>query len=293
MQQSLYGSVSRRLAGNVELRSKFRGTLPQGTRRGIWGYGYKIAKTMMPKISETERAALNAGTVGFDRNIFKGNPKLADLKEYRVKASAEEQSFLDKEVQELCELLDDHKVTEDRDFPEEFWNNCKKQGFFGMIIPKQYGGKGFSAHGHSQVVQKISTRCNSAAGTITVPNSLGPGELLMRYGSTEQKDYFLPRLAKGELIPCFGLTAPHSGSDAASMSEVSFRVFLCSLLSSPCPTRPDPPPSSPLSPTSSLLRTGSGRGGGARRQARHRRLLQQALHHPRACGWRRGPGLHA
>jgi len=188
-------------------------------RRGIWSYAYKVAKGMMPTISPTERAALNAGTVGFDRNIFGGNPTLKDLKGYTVKASAEEQSFLDKEVSELCELLDDHKVTEDRDFPEEFWNRCKKQGFFGMIIPKQYGGKGFSAHGHSQVVQKISTRCNSAAGTITVPNSLGPGELLMRYGTTEQKDYFLPRLAKGELIPCFGLTAPHSGSDAASMSE--------------------------------------------------------------------------
>jgi acyl-CoA dehydrogenase len=88
-----------------------------------------------------------------------------------------------------------------------------------MIIPKQYGGKGFSAHGHSQVVQKISTRSGSAAATVTVPNSLGPGELLMRYGTEEQKNYFLPRLAKGELVPCFGLTAPHSGSDAASMSE--------------------------------------------------------------------------
>lgn len=128
-------------------------------------------------------------------------------------------AFLDKEVHELCEILDDHTITETRDMPEEFWNRCKKQGFFGMIIPKQYGGKGFSAHGHSQVVQKISTRCGSAAGTVTVPNSLGPGELLMRYGTEEQKDYFLPRLASGDLIPCFGLTAPHSGSDAASMSE--------------------------------------------------------------------------
>jgi acyl-CoA dehydrogenase len=128
-------------------------------------------------------------------------------------------AFLDKEVHELCEILDDHSITENRDMPEEFWNRCKKQGFFGMIIPKQYGGKGFSAHGHSQVVQKIATRSGSAAGTVTVPNSLGPGELLMRYGTEEQKNYFLPRLAAGELIPCFGLTAPHSGSDAASMHE--------------------------------------------------------------------------
>jgi len=188
-------------------------------KRGITGYAYKVAKGMMPKISETERAALNAGTVGFDRNIFGGNPSSADLKNYSVKASAEEQAFLDKEVHEVCELLDDYKITADRDFPEEVWNRWKKQGFFGMIIPKQYGGKGFSAHGHSQVVQMISTRSGSAAGTVTVPNSLGPGELLMRYGTEEQKNYFLPRLASGDLIPCFGLTAPHSGSDAASMSE--------------------------------------------------------------------------
>jgi len=188
-------------------------------RRQFMGYAYKVAKGMMPKISETERAALNAGTVGFDRNIFSGNPSSKDLTGYSVKASAEEQAFLDKEVNELCEILDDHQITADRDMPEEFWNRCKKQGFFGMIIPKEYGGKGFSAHGHSQVVQKISTRCGSAAGTVTVPNSLGPGELLMRYGTEDQKNYFLPRLASGDLIPCFGLTAPHSGSDAASMSE--------------------------------------------------------------------------
>jgi alkylation response protein AidB-like acyl-CoA dehydrogenase len=188
-------------------------------RRHITGYAYKIAKKMMPKISDTERAALNAGTVGFDRDIFSGNPSVDDLMKYTVKASPEEQSFLDKEVHELCETIDDYKVTEDRDFTEDFWNRCKKQGFFGMIVPKQYGGKGFSAHGHSQVVMKVSTRSGSAAGTITVPNSLGPGELLMRYGTNEQKEYFLPRLASGDLIPCFGLTAPHSGSDAASMHE--------------------------------------------------------------------------
>jgi alkylation response protein AidB-like acyl-CoA dehydrogenase len=182
-------------------------------------YAYKFAKGLMPKISPTERAALNAGTVGFDKDIFTGNPSLLDLKKYQIKNSAEEQSFLDNEVQEMCEMLDDHQITEERDFPEEFWTRCKQQGFFGMIIPKEYGGKGWGGHGHSQVVQKLSTRSASAAATVTVPNSLGPGELLMRYGTDEQKNYFLPKLAKGELIPCFGLTAPHSGSDAASMSE--------------------------------------------------------------------------
>jgi acyl-CoA dehydrogenase len=119
----------------------------------------------------------------------------------------------------MCEALDDYKISNDRDLPEDFWNRAKKEGFFGMIIPKKYGGKGFSAHGHSQVIQKIGTRSSSASATVSVPNSLGPGELLLRYGTEEQKDYFLPRLAKGDLIPCFGLTAPHSGSDAASMRE--------------------------------------------------------------------------
>lgn len=174
---------------------------------------------MMPKISDTERAALNAGTVGFDRNIFTGNPQLADLKKYRLTLTDEEKSFLNNEVRQLCEMIDDYKITEDRDMPEEVWEFCKKHGFFGMIIPKKYGGKGFSAHAHSQVVQVISTRSGSVAATVSVPNSLGPGELLMRYGTDDQKNYFLPQLAKGQLIPCFGLTAPHSGSDAASMSE--------------------------------------------------------------------------
>jgi len=188
--------------------------------RKISGWLYKVAKGMMPKISPTERAALNAGTVGFDRDIFSGSATLKDLENYKPpQFSADEQSFMDKEVEELCAILDDYDITNKRDMPYEFWEKCKQQGFFGMIIPKEYGGRGFSAHMHSQVVQKISTRCGSAAATVTVPNSLGPGELLMRYGTTEQKDYFLPNLAKGNLVPCFGLTAPHSGSDAASMSE--------------------------------------------------------------------------
>ncbi len=190
-----------------------------GAKRNIWSKAYQVAKGMMPKISPTERAALNAGTVGFDKCIFTGDPSLKDLKKYTIPNHPEEQSFLKNETQALCELLDDHKITEDRDFPEEVWNKCKTQGFFGLIVPKKYGGKGFSAHAHSQVVQKISTRSSSLAGTVTVPNSLGPCELLMRYGTDEQKNYYLPKLAKGELVPCFGLTAPHSGSDAASMSE--------------------------------------------------------------------------
>ncbi len=187
--------------------------------RQIFGYIYGVAKKMMPKISDTERAALNAGTVGFDRNIFSGNPSLNDLSKYSVKLSPEEKAFMDKETQEVCEMMDDYQISIDRDMPQEVWDRFKKQGFMGMIIPKQYGGKGFSAHGHSQVVQKISSASASASGSVAVPNSLGPGELLMRYGTEDQKNYFLPKLACGDLIPCFGLTAPHSGSDAASMHE--------------------------------------------------------------------------
>jgi alkylation response protein AidB-like acyl-CoA dehydrogenase len=178
-----------------------------------------VAKKMMPKISDTERAALNAGTVGFDRNIFSGHPTLTDLSKYSVKLTPEEKAFMDKETQEACEMMDDYTISNERDLPQGLWDHFKKHGFLGMIIPKQYGGKGFTAHGHSQVVQKISSASASASGTVAVPNSLGPGELLMRYGTEEQKNYFLPRLASGDLIPCFGLTAPHSGSDAASMSE--------------------------------------------------------------------------
>jgi acyl-CoA dehydrogenase len=191
----------------------------QNARSFIFGPFYKLAKKMMPKISPTEKAALDAGTVGFDRDIFSGSPTLSQLKKYSVTLSAAEQDFFDKETQELCEVLDDYKISNDRDMPQEFWDRCKSQGFFGMIVPKEYGGKGFSAHGHSQILMKIGTRSSSAAGTVAVPNSLGPGELLLRYGTEDQKKYFLPKLASGDLIPCFGLTAPHSGSDAASMSE--------------------------------------------------------------------------
>jgi len=173
----------------------------------------------MPKISDTERAALNAGTVGFDRNIFTGDSTLKDLAVYSVDLTPEEQAFIDQETHSLCETLDDYQITADRDLPEDFWIRCREGGFFGMMIPKKYGGKGFSPHARSQVIQKIATRSGSAAVSVTVPNSLGPAEILLRYGTEEQKDYYLPQLATGKLLPCFGLTAPHSGSDAASMHE--------------------------------------------------------------------------
>eukprot|EP01097_Dermamoeba_algensis_P004695 TRINITY_DN3030_c0_g1_i1.p1 TRINITY_DN3030_c0_g1~~TRINITY_DN3030_c0_g1_i1.p1 ORF type:complete len:744 (-),score=221.45 TRINITY_DN3030_c0_g1_i1:134-2365(-) len=171
-------------------------------------------------MSDTEKAALDSGTVGFDRELFTGDVSLKNLvSKYNAELTPEERAFQEKEVNELCEMLDDHQIMEDRDFPLEVWNYLRTKGFFSMIIPKQWGGKGISGHGHSQVVQKINSRSPSVGATVAVPNSLGPAELLMRYGTDEQKSYFLPKLASGEMIPCFGLTGPSSGSDAANMRD--------------------------------------------------------------------------
>ena len=131
--------------------------------------------------------------------------------------SEEEQSFLDNQVSTLCSLLNDHDVSINGDFTPEAWDYMRDERFFGMKITKEWGGLGFSTHAVSAVLQKLATHCFDANATIAVPNSLGPGELLLRYGTPDQKEYFLPRLADGTLIPCFGLTGPHSGSDATSL----------------------------------------------------------------------------
>jgi acyl-CoA dehydrogenase len=164
------------------------------------------------------QVALGCGTVGFDRDIFGGSPSLKHLVDtYQPKLSAEEQSFLDNEVVTLCKMLDDFQVTTEKDMPAEAWDYMRDKGFFAMKIPKEWGGKGFSTHMVSSVLAKLGSHCFDANATVAVPNSLGPGELLVRYGTPEQKGYFLPRLADGTLIPCFGLTGPHSGSDATSL----------------------------------------------------------------------------
>jgi alkylation response protein AidB-like acyl-CoA dehydrogenase len=191
--------------------------------RGIMSRAYDLAKKVMPKISNTEAAALEAGTVGFDGTIFEGTPNLNDLcSKYDVALRDDELRFMNEEVVELCEMLDDYQITRDRDLPVHVWDFMKEKRMFGMIIPEEYGGLGFSAHGHSQVVTKISTRSASAAVSVMVPNSLGPAELLMRYGTNDQKNFYLPRLARGTLIPCFALTGPASGSDAASMRDSGY-----------------------------------------------------------------------
>ena len=182
---------------------------------------FPLFKSAVPSMSQTEREALEAGSVWWDGELFSGRPdwkKLLD--EPAPKLTVEEQAFFDGPVDHLCDMLDDWRITEElHDLPPEVWQFIKTQGFFGMIIPKEYGGHGFSAHMHSAVVSKISGRSVSAAVTVMVPNSLGPAELLMRYGTKKQRDHYLPRLAKGKDVPCFALTGPSAGSDASSIPD--------------------------------------------------------------------------
>lgn len=177
----------------------------------------RAIRPMLPKIGDTERIALEAGTVWWDGDLFSGAPDWRKLLDFQVQPLSEtEQAFLDGPVEDLCRELDDWQILQDRDLPPEIWARMKRDRFFGMIIPERYGGHGFSAIGHSAVVAKLSSRSITAACTVMVPNSLGPAELLLHYGTEEQRDHYLPRLAQGEEIPCFALTEPHAGSDAAA-----------------------------------------------------------------------------
>ncbi|WP_394893568.1 acyl-CoA dehydrogenase [Mesorhizobium sp. AaZ16] len=182
---------------------------------------FKWASRVVPPISETERDAIDAGTVWWDGELFTGNPDWNKLLAMPpAKLSTEEQAFMDGPVRELCAMVDDWKINwQDRDLPREVWDFLREKKFFGMIIPKKYGGLGFSNTAHSEVVRTVSS-CSVVAGvTVMVPNSLGPGELLMHFGTDEQRDYWLPRLADGREIPCFALTSPDAGSDAAAMTD--------------------------------------------------------------------------
>ncbi len=181
----------------------------------------KMVGRILPTMGDTERIALEAGTVWWDGELFSGKPNWSKLLDFKIAPlSAEEQAFLDGPVDELCAMLDDWQIFQDRDLPPKVWDFIKKNGFFGMIIPKQYGGLGFSAHTHSAVITKLSSRSVTAAITVMVPNSLGPGELLLHYGTEKQKKHYLPRLATGKDVPCFALTEPGAGSDAANGSSV-------------------------------------------------------------------------
>ena len=178
-------------------------------------------QTVLPAMSATEKEALDAGTVWWDAELFSGKPDwkvLFDMPPPRL--SEEEQAFMDGPVEELCSMLDDWKINRElKDLPPEVWQFIREKRFLSMIIPKEYGGLDFTAQGNAAVVTKISTRSLAAAVSVMVPNSLGPGELLMHFGTEEQKNHYLPRLARGEEIPCFALTSPQAGSDAASMPD--------------------------------------------------------------------------
>jgi acyl-CoA dehydrogenase len=180
-----------------------------------------LYRRILPDMSQTEKEAIDAGTVWWDRELFSGHPDWEKLLAVPApKLSPEEQAFLDGPVEEVCAMVNDWEVTHERcDLPPHVWQYLKDKGFFGMIIPKKYGGLGFSALAHSAVVMKLSTRSNALAVSVMVPNSLGPAELLLHYGTEEQKNHYLPRLAKGLEIPCFALTSPEAGSDAASIPD--------------------------------------------------------------------------
>ena len=186
-------------------------------------------KKALPAMSETEVEAIEAGDVWWEKELFQGKPdwdKLFNMP--AVVLSLEEQSFIDNQVETLCQMINDWQIVHEKcDLPEIVWNYLKKEKFFGMIIPKQYGGLGFSPQAHSAVIVKLGTRSISVAVTAMVPNSLGPAELLLRYG-TNQKNLYLPKLAEGTEIPCFALTGPEAGSDANAIPDkgiVCKRVF--------------------------------------------------------------------
>jgi acyl-CoA dehydrogenase len=190
-------------------------------RRGLSRPLLQAFRRRVPNISSTEQEALRAGTVWWDGNLFRGMPGWNTLLHFQQpQLHSDEQAFLDGPVEQLCAMLDDWDITHERqDLPPEVWRFIKERGFFGMIIPRRYGGLEFSAHAHSCVVMKVASRSITAAVTVMVPNSLGPAELLLRYGTEEQKDYYLPRLARGDDVPCFALTGPEAGSDAAAIPD--------------------------------------------------------------------------
>ncbi len=178
-------------------------------------------RRMLPSMSTTESEALAAGSVWWDGELFSGSPQWDKLMSAAPpRLTAEEQAFIDGPCEELCRMIDEWDITHRRaDMPPEMWDFIKRNGFFAMIIGKQYGGLGFSAYAHSCVLIKLASRSATVSSTVSVPNSLGPGELLSHYGTEAQKNHYLPRLARGEEIPCFALTGPRAGSDAASLPD--------------------------------------------------------------------------
>jgi acyl-CoA dehydrogenase len=197
-------------------------SMPEIKRNYIVLPAFRALKGAMPAISETEREALEAGTVGWDAELFSGTPDWERLRRVPpITLTAEERAFLDGPTTELCKKLDDWRIRHElHDIPDDIWRFACDRGFLGMLISKKHGGLGFSAQAQSLVLGKISSRSPGGVTIVMVPNSLGPGELIEKYGTPEQKAHYLPRLARGEEIPCFALTGPFSGSDAASMQDI-------------------------------------------------------------------------
>lgn len=190
-------------------------------RKWVSDPAFKTFKKILPPLSNTEKEAMEAGSVWWDGELFSGSPDFTKLHQYhKPQLTDEERSFMDNELETLLGMLDDHQIVKkDRDLPPEVWEYLRKEQFFSLIISKEYGGRQFSALANSTIVSRIATRSISAAVTVMVPNSLGPGELLSHYGTQEQKDYWLPRLADGTDIPCFALTGPEAGSDAGGIPD--------------------------------------------------------------------------
>ena len=197
-------------------------SIPSLRRRYVAAPVFKFVKGTLPKVSDTEQQALEAGTVGFDAELFSGTPDWNKLRAIApVVLTPEEQAFLDGPTEQLCGLIKDWQVRhQQREIPEEIWDFVKSRGFLGMLISKEHGGLGFSAQAQSLIIGKIASRSPDVVTIVMVPNSLGPGELIEKYGTEQQKHYYLPRLARGDEIPCFALTGPTSGSDAATMRDI-------------------------------------------------------------------------
>lgn len=194
--------------------------LPDLRRKYLTARLFSWFKKTLPPMSQTERDAIDAGTVWWDGELFSGRPDWNTLLAYpKVQLTEEELAFLDGPTEELCAMVSDWEIGQSMDLPPEAWEHIKQHGFFALIIPKEYGGKGFSAYAHSQVAMKLATRSGDLASTVMVPNSLGPAELLLHYGTDEQRNHYLPRLARGDDIPCFALTGPLAGSDAGAMPD--------------------------------------------------------------------------
>lgn len=194
---------------------------PDYKRKLIVEPAFDTMSRSLPTVSATEKAALEAGTVSWEGELFSGSPQWEKLLTIAAPSlTEEEQAFIDGPVKELCEMINEWEITQNTfDLPKKIWNFIKEERFFALMIPKRYGGKGFSEFAHSEILVQLASRSLTLASTVAVPNSLGPAELLLHYGTPEQRDYYLPRLASGEEIPCFALTGPEAGSDASSLTD--------------------------------------------------------------------------